>query len=221
MPNSTIYAVCRFAVGVGLVALVAHTWFLMGLVVPVTVAGSSMAPTLSGPRRVFRCEACQQVFAVGVDQLPHQLPDDEIAACPDCGEWSRPAGSGVLRGDRLLIDRTAFAFRGPRRGEVVVFCSPDGEGQLCVKRVVGLPGEVVSTADGAIQVDGRPIQNPLGIAYDVRPGDPINTRASWQLGPQEYFVLGDNAAISDDSRNWPSGPGLDAKQLIGKPLGVR
>ena len=44
---------------------------------------------------------------------------------------------------------------------------------------------------------------------------------TWTLGPSEYFVLGDNAAISADSRTWPSGPSVDAKLLIGKPLGVR
>jgi hypothetical protein len=44
---------------------------------------------------------------------------------------------------------------------------------------------------------------------------------SWRLGPTEFFVVGDNAAISDDSRSWLSGPGIDAKLLIGKPLGVR
>ena len=63
--------------------------------------------------------------------------------------------------------------------------------------------------------------------YAVRHGDgrqPGTGRAAvvaWRLGPAEFFVLGDNAAISDDSRSWLSGPGLDAKLLIGKPLGVR
>jgi Signal peptidase, peptidase S26 len=63
--------------------------------------------------------------------------------------------------------------------------------------------------------------------YAVRHGDGRQKGArrdasvSWRLGPAEFFVLGDNAAISDDSRSWLSGPGLDAKLLIGKPLGVR
>ena len=48
MCKSTVSSICRLAVGVALVALVTHTWLVMGLVVPVTVAGSSMAPTLNG-----------------------------------------------------------------------------------------------------------------------------------------------------------------------------
>jgi signal peptidase I len=217
VPKSAIQAASRFAVGVGLVALVGHTWFLMGLVAPVTVAGSSMAPTLSGPRRTFRCEACQQVFAVGLDQLPL----DEVDACPACGAWSRADDSRPVRGDRLLVDRTAYLFRGPRRWEIVVFRSPHDAGQLCVKRVAGLPGETVSSAEGKIWIGGRAIESPLGAEYEARPGDHLNTRPEWQLGPTEYFVLGDNAAISDDSRSWPSGPGVDAKRLVGRPLGVR
>jgi hypothetical protein len=43
----------------------------------------------------------------------------------------------------------------------------------------------------------------------------------WRLGANQFFVLGDNAAISDDSRSWQHGPGLDARLLVGRPLGVR
>jgi signal peptidase I len=217
MPKSSLLAACRFAVGVGLVALVAHSWFLMGLVVPVTVAGSSMAPTLSGPRRLFRCAACQQEFAVGLEQLD----GDEVAACPGCGAWSRPSDAGVHRGDRLLVDRTAYTFHGPRRWEVIVFRSPEDGGQLCVKRVAGLPGEIVSIAGGELKINGKPVPNPRGITYEVRAGDRLDSHDGWHLNRHEYFVLGDNAAISDDSRSWASGPGVDAKQLVGRPLGVR
>ena len=213
MNKSTLHAACRFAVGVGVLALVAHTWFLMGLVVPVTVAGSSMAPTLSGPRRLVRCAACQQEFAVGLDQLDRH----QVAACPECGAWSRPSDAGILRGDRLLVDRTAYTLRGPRRWEVVVFRSPN-DGQLCVKRVAGLPGETVSFAGGELRINGRPAPNPLGTTYEVRSGDRLNR---WHLNRREYFVLGDNGAISDDSRSWLSGPGVDTELLVGRPLGVR
>ncbi len=219
MPKSSLQAACRFAVGVGIIALVAHTWFLMGLVVPVTVAGSSMAPTLSGPRRLFRCDACQQEFAVGLDQLDRI----EIADCPRCGASSRPIDAAILRGDRLLVDRTAYTFRGPRRWEVVVFRSPD-DGQLCIKRVAGLPGEKVSFAEGELRINGQPVPSPNGVSYEVRAGDRLKLLSSqdgWHLNPHEYFVLGDNAAISDDSRSWLSGPGVDAKTLVGRPLGVR
>ena len=172
MHQSSLQAACRFAVGVGILAIVTHTWFLMGLVVPVTVAGSSMSPTLDESQRTF-------------------------------------------------IDRTAYAFRGPHRWEIVVFRSPDDVRQLSVKRVVGLPGESVSSVNGEIRIDGHSIENPHGTIYEARPGDQLNALESYRLGPHEYFVLGDNADVSDDSRNWPSGPGVDEKLLVGRPLGVR
>jgi signal peptidase I len=214
--NTTFSAICRFAVGVAIIALVTHTWLVMGLVVPVTVAGSSMAPTLQGPRECYRCGACGREFAIGVDQLATVDP-----VCPDCGNWSDMVGLGQQRGERILVDRTAYLLRRPRRWEVAVFRLPVEDSQLCVKRIVGLPGEVVTIADGQLLIDCQAIEVPAGRRYELRPGDDQRLREGWQLGPAEYFVLGDNAAISDDSRSWPAGPGIDEKRLIGRPIGVR
>ena len=127
----------------------------------------------------------------------------------------------TFAGDRLLVDRTAFALRDPRRWEVVVFRSPVDESELCVKRIVGLPGETVALAGGDVLINGERIAVPHDLRYGVRYGDHDKLREGWRLGPEEYFVLGDNAEISVDSRNWPTGPALDAKLLVGRPLGVR
>jgi len=217
MQKSTLQAACRFAVGVCLVTLVTHTWLVMGLVVPLTVAGSSMAPTLSGPHRIYRCDVCQEAFSIGLDQASPEM----VAVCPHCGKLSAEPASGDLRGDRLLVDRTAFACRGPRRWEVVVFRSPKDVDTLCVKRVVGLPGETLALQGGNVLINGRRVAAPGNFDYEIRYGDNVKLRTGWRLGPGEYLVLGDNAEISDDSRSWPTGPVLDAKLLLGKALGVR
>lgn len=214
--HATVSAVCRLAVGVAVVVLVTHTWLVMGLAVPVTVAGSSMAPTLSGPRQCYRCGTCQRKFAVGLDQLASVDP-----VCPDCGSWSDIVGLGPQRGERILIDRTAFLLRPPQRWELAVFRSPVNRDELCVKRIVGLPGEVVAVSDGHLLIDCQAVAVPGGRRYELRPGDDERLREGWQLGPEEYFVLGDNAVVSDDSRSWPTGPGLDGKLLVGRPIGVR
>jgi hypothetical protein len=58
-----------------------------------------------------------------------------------------------------------------------------------------------------------------------RPPEPLDSveerpaQRSWQLGPDEYFVIGDNLAVSDDSRTWAAG--LTTKLIVGQPLGVR
>jgi signal peptidase I len=172
MHRSSLRAAAELAIGVGVVALMLHTWFVMGFVVPVAVLGKSMEPTLNEPQR-------------------------------------------------LLIDRTAFAWREPRRWEIVVFRSPQSAGELCVKRVVGLPGETVTIVDGRVRIDGEPVEMPSGLRFDRRYDDTADPQTGWRIGPYEYFVLGDNGAISDDSRNWRPRPGVDAKLLLGRPLGVR
>jgi signal peptidase I len=117
----------------------------------------------------------------------------------------------------MFIDRTSFAFRRPRRWEVVVFRSPMDAKQLFVKRIVGLPGETIAIRDDGVWVDGKLTTSPAGTSFKPRYGDRVECR----LNPNEYFVVGDNGAVSDDSRNWIAGPGVDAKLLVGKPLGVR
>jgi len=83
-----------------------------------------------------------------------------------------------------------------------------------------------------VLIDGEPVPKPLEVDYEVRPGDRPDELAAgggdggrpvgvWRLGPTEFFVLGDNPAVSDDSRSWLAPLGLDAKLLVGKPLGVR
>ena len=102
-----------------------------------------------------------------------------------------------------------------------MFHSPVPGGDLCVKRIVGLPGERIAIRDGKLFVDGEPAVAPTGLSFELRYQDDLRLHDGWQLGPMEYFVLGDNSAVSDDSRSWPSGPGLDEKLLVGRPIGVR
>ena len=81
-PIRAFHAVCRLAVGVSLVALVTHTWLVMGLVVPVTVAGSSMAPTLNGPHgSIVATLARKRLQSGSIKSAP-----DMAADCPQCGD---------------------------------------------------------------------------------------------------------------------------------------
>src|SRR5262245_17899776 len=77
---------------------------------------------------------------------------------------------------RLLVDRTAFDWREPRRWEIVVFRSPDSASELCIKRVVGLPGENVAILGEEIKIDGQPLTPPDGLRYEFRPGDAVELR---------------------------------------------
>lgn len=87
---------------------------------------------------------------------------------------------------------------GLRRGDVAVFERPGGLGGIYVKRVVGLPGEDLQLAEGRVYLDGQLLEESyLKSAVDGADGE---KNREWFNGPDEYFLLGDNRADSNDSR---------------------
>ncbi len=117
-------------------------------------------------------------------------------------------------GDYLIVDEISYRFRDPQRGEVVVFKYPQNPSQRYIKRIIGLPGETVEIDDGRVIIYP---ENLGGLVLDessylspfiFTPGD---TRVI--LDENEYFVLGDNRAVSSDSRRF--GP-LPRENIIGR-----
>ena len=154
--------ILQFAVGTLVLTLVLRTWLVMGLVEPVLVAGSSMVPTLRGPHDSIICEKCGQSFDVGAEFATTRIE------CLACGFAENTAeGLPVQRGDRLIVDRTAFQWRQPQRWEVVVFHSP-ADSQLTVKRIVGMPGETVELRSGDVCINGQAAKKSLDQMRAVR-----------------------------------------------------
>lgn len=119
-------------------------------------------------------------------------------------------------GDYLIIDEISYRFGEPQRGDVVVFKYPYDTTQYYIKRIVGLPGEVIDFKDGKIIIKNK--ENPDGFALEE--GYILSEKETFggksvTLGNDEYFVLGDNRGASSDSRRW--GP-LGEQYLIGKVL---
>lgn len=122
-------------------------------------------------------------------------------------------------GNYLLVNQISYAIGDPKRGDVVVFKAPPEPETNYIKRVVGLPGETVRLEGGryVIANDERPDGFTLDEPYEV---EGTRTQAdggqtSWELGPDEYFMAGDNRlpGKSSDSRSW--GP-VPEDFLIGK-----
>jgi len=102
----------------------------------------------------------------------------------------------------ILVDKWTYMFRAPERGDVIVFIAPPHPDMDYVKRVVGLPGDVVTVRDTTIIVDGVMLSEPY-----VRPANQGNPFAyknitNQVVPPNSYFVLGDNRNVSSDSRDW-------------------
>jgi signal peptidase I len=109
----------------------------------------------------------------------------------------------------ILVDKATYYIHSPERGDVVVFEWPRDTSQDFVKRIIGIPGDTVQvTADGKVSVDGVGLKEP----YVNDLNNPYGPE-TWKLGPNQYFVLGDNRGDSSDSRDWGVVPRND---IIGR-----
>jgi signal peptidase I len=115
-----------------------------------------------------------------------------------------PTGSmaPTLRaGDSVLVDKLAYRFGDPRRRDLVVFHNP-ASGELMLKRIVGVAGDLVGVEDGVLQVNGRAVREPF---LDHRLVDSV------YFGPVRVpagavFVMGDLRSNSVDSRTFGAVP---------------
>ena len=149
---------------------------------------------------------------------PFRIPSSSMEPLLQCG---RPAaGCTGSTSDRVLVNRLAYTFGSPRRGQVVVFHAPAGAnicgagdaGTTFVKRLIGLPGETVREDDHGfvwIRRPGASTWTKLAEPYlsrAARLADTADFGQTWPVLEGEYFMLGDNRANSCDSRRWGAVP---------------
>ncbi len=115
--------------------------------------------------------------------------------------------------ERFLIDRVRYQFFSPKRNDIIAFAPNEGERSVVyIRRIIGVPGDTVRIDNGVLYLNGEkyedehsaePIKNP-GVADE-----------EIVVGEDEFFVLGDNRNLSEDSRSEAIG-NVKKREIIGK-----
>ena len=118
----------------------------------------------------------------------------------------------------LIIDEISYRFEAPQRGQVIVFRYPLNPQEYFIKRIIALPGEEVQIKDGRITIFNSAHPDGFMLNEKYLPAD-LQTFSENELkitvGPDEYFVLGDNRNASKDSRSFGM---LNKSFITGKVL---
>jgi len=116
-------------------------------------------------------------------------------------------------GDRVLVSKLSYRLHDVHRGDIVVFKRPPHvqagpEVKDLVKRVIGLPGDTVEARNGELLVNGKALKEPY-----VPKGATTTSLTPTQVPPKQFWVMGDNRTVSEDSRYF--GP-INGDLIVGR-----
>jgi signal peptidase I len=132
-------------------------------------------------------------------------------------------------GDRIIVNKLSYHLHDVHRGDIVVFARPPLEDQEyadLVKRVIGLPGETISSKNGSVYINGKKLNEPwlppgpdsfTGPLAGDDPHPQFNLPGPVKIPAGEYFVMGDNRTDSEDSRFF--GP-IPKSLIVGRAVAV-
>ncbi len=112
------------------------------------------------------------------------------------------------QGDCIMVRKVSYRSSGPQRGDVIIFNPPFDSQFPFIKRVIGLPGDIVEIKEGSVSINGTPLEEDEYIA-----AQPNYTMSAIEVPDNEYFVLGDNRNNSTDSSD---GWTVPRDNIIGK-----
>ncbi len=134
---------------------------------------------------IFETLILSVVLFLGINAISARIKVESISMQPN-----------LYAGDYVIVNKLAYKLGLPKRGDIVVFRYPPDPTQVpYIKRVIGLPGDKVSVADGKVYVNGVALYEPYLTVTTRGSGD-------WEVPANSLFVMGDNRNNSSDSRAW-------------------
>ncbi len=112
--------------------------------------------------------------------------------------------------DRVFINRLVYKFSDPKQGDIVILVDPMGSQDDFIKRIIAGPNDTFEMRNGVVYVNDKKISEPY-IARDKS----VDTIGPIRIGQGEFFVMGDNRTVSQDSRRF--GP-VKKSEILGKVM---
>lgn len=119
-----------------------------------------------------------------------------IYLCEETTVVGSSMAASLEDGQVVLINKISYRLGSPKRYDVVVYKSKTNEEQYVIKRIIGLPGETVKIEDSRIYINGEEIEDE----YFKGNYESGQAKTEIKLLEGEYFVMGDNRNLSEDSR---------------------
>jgi signal peptidase I len=170
---------------------------------PISPEAAEPASSGMGPLSLLRDIAISVVFAIVLIVFIYQpVKVEGVSMMP-----------GLTDEERIFINKYEYRLTSDsiRRGDLVVFNFPRDLTQSYIKRVIGLPGDTVEIREGAVLLNGQPLDEPY-VPDDYRDRMSVPKES---VPPHHYFVLGDHRNSSSDSRMWGF---VDRSEIYGKAV---
>lgn len=120
--------------------------------------------------------------------------------------------------EQMVAEKLSIKYKDPQRGEVMIFQHPTQKEVLIIKRVIGMPGEILTIKDGAVYINGNLLNEPyLKSDISTEGNVYIKEGIDFRIPENAYVMLGDNRNKSTDSRYW--GP-IKKEDMVGRSLFV-
>lgn len=117
-------------------------------------------------------------------------------------------------GNYLIVDKISYRFEEPKRFDVIVLAYPKDTSRDFLKRIIGLPNEIVKIENGKVTIINDQNTNGFVLSEDYVQLSKMDNM-EFKLNSDEYFVMGDNRRDSFDSRYFGTVPRID---VLGKPI---